>query len=483
MIKLKDFSKISDYEWQLPKSINQEMQIAITVFASEEILNNALKDESIQQAINAASLPGVTGKVVVMPDVHQGYGFPIGGVAAFTYPDGIISPGAIGYDINCGVRLLSSNMMMKDVMDKLDNLANRLFHNCPSGMGADGSIKLSQSQIKAVCEKGAQWALKEGMGTKTDLELTEEEGCMEGADFSKLSERAISRGKTQLGTLGSGNHFIEISMVDQVFDETAANLMGLQPGCLTVLIHCGSRGLGHQVCTDYVKEFQALAAKKKYFLPDRELVYAGITSFEGQSYFGAMKCAANYAFANRQLIAHLVRKSFKEVFGENSNDARLNMVYDLAHNIGKYETHQIDGQTQKVCIHRKGATRAFGPGCKGIPEKYMKIGQPVFIPGSMGTASWVLTGTQKTMMSSLGSLCHGAGRSMSRQQAKRSIVASDMHKELEMKGVRIRYHSHSGLVEEAPQAYKDVDAVIKVVTEAGLAKQVARLIPVIVVKG
>ncbi len=483
MARIKDFSKITNYEWHLPRSYRQEMNAGITIYADEDILTKAIEDESIQQAINAASLPEVAGDVIIMPDVHQGYGFPIGGVAAYNYPDGIISPGAIGYDINCGIRLLNSRLELKDVANKLEELANRIFHNCPSGIGAGGSIILKQDQIKSVCEKGAQWVINEGMGTEIDLELTEEEGAMKGADVGKLSERAKSRGRLQLGTLGSGNHFIEVSQVVEVVNQAAADLMGLRPGCLTVLIHCGSRGLGHQVCTDYVKDFQVVSEKRKYQIPDRELVYAGITSFEGQSYFGAMKCAANYAFANRQVITHLVRKSFIEVFGKNNKDANLNLVYDLAHNIGKYESHLIDGCMKKVIIHRKGATRAFGPETKGVPERYAEIGQPVIVPGSMGTASWVLTGTHKTMDSSLGSLCHGAGRSMSRKQAKKTVVASEMNKNLDSRGVHLRYHSLSGLVEEAPQAYKDVDAVIKVVTEAGLANKVARLIPVVVIKG
>jgi tRNA-splicing ligase RtcB len=369
------------------------------------------------------------------------------------------------------------------VSSELDELANTLYRNCPCGMGAEGNINLNIHQIKTVCETGAHWAVKEGMGSQNDLEFIEENGCLKGADFKNISDRAVERGKRQMGTLGSGNHFIEVDVVEEVFDKHAADLMGIRKGCLTVMIHCGSRGLGHQVCTDYVQNYQHIAQKEKYHLPDRELVYAGLTSQEGQAYLSAMKCAANYAFANRQVLTHLARKGFSEVFGENDRYADLVLVYDLAHNIGKIENHEINGVRQKVCVHRKGATRAFGPHSKDIPTKYQKIGQPVFIPGSMGSASWVLTGSERTMEVSFGSLCHGAGRVMSRHQAKREVNSDKMLHNLIAKGVHLRYHSHSGLVEEAPQAYKDVDAVIKVVTGSGLAKKVARLIPVIVIKG
>lgn len=483
MAKISQFTRVSEFEWQLPVHFRQDMNVPVTFFADEAILNDALEDKSIEQAINAACLPGLAGDVIVMPDVHQGYGFPIGGIAASNYPEGIISPGAIGYDINCGVRLLSSGLEFESVRTKLDELANALYRNCPCGMGAAGNIHLNLHEIKAICEIGAQWAVREGMGSPNDLEFIEENGCLKGADFSRISERAIERGKQQMGTLGSGNHFIEVDLVDEVFDTGAANLMGIYKGCLTLMIHCGSRGLGHQVCTDYVQSYQHIAQREKYPLPDRELVYAGITTREGQAYMAAMKCAANYAFCNRQALTFLARRAFHEVFGENDRHADLGLVYDLAHNIGKIENHNIHGINTKVCVHRKGATRAFGPNSLNIPLKYQKIGQPVFIPGSMGSASWVLTGTEKTMEATYGSLCHGAGRVMSRHQAKREVDSDKMHNDLSKKGVHLRYHSRSGLVEEAPQAYKDVDEVIKVVTQCGLAKKVARLLPVIVIKG
>lgn len=483
MVSISNFIKVSDYAWQLPTKARSGMQVPVTIFADRTILEDALQDESIEQAINAASLPGLAGPVVIMPDVHQGYGFPIGGIAASRYPEGIISPGAIGYDINCGVRLLSTQMDLRSVNSNLDDLANALYRNCPCGMGAGGNILLNIHQIKSVCETGAIWAFREGMGSQNDISFIEENGCLKGADFKMISKRAAERGKSQMGTLGSGNHFIEVDVVDEVFDHNAGDLMGLTEGCLAVLIHTGSRGLGHQVCTDYVQDYQKLAIKSKYDLPDRELVFAGITTPQGQAYISAMKCAANYAFTNRQVLTHLIRQSFSEVFGAHSHDFDLILVYDLAHNIGKIEHHEIEGSLQKVCVHRKGATRAYGPNSRDIPEKYQKIGQPVFIPGSMGSASWVLTGTELSMRMAYGSLCHGAGRVMSRHQAKREINAQKMNDDLTKKGVLLRYHSRSGLVEEAPEAYKNVDNVVRVVTASGLAKQVARLKPVIVIKG
>ena len=470
-------------QWELPASSYPHMNVPVVFFADEDILQESMRDASVDQAVNAACLPSTVGRVVVMPDVHQGYGFPIGGIAATQYPQGVISPGAIGYDINCGVRLLAGNFTLVEIRGRLDDLANALYRNCPAGMGREGNLNLDVKQMKAVCETGAGWALKAGMALPNDLELTEDSGCLEGADFSKCSQRAIERGRAQLGTLGSGNHFIEVDVVTDIYNEAAAGAMGLRSGAVTIQIHCGSRGLGHQVCTDYVREYQALAAREKYYLPDRELVYAGITTPQGTAYLGAMKCAANFAFANRQVLAFYARRAFEEVFGINSRYSKLAMVYDLAHNIGKIEMHLIDGETRKVCVHRKGATRALGPGSSGVPLKYRHIGQPVFIPGSMGTSSWVLTGTTETSKQSFGSLCHGAGRVMSRQEAKKKLDAGKLQEEMDHRGVRMRYQSRSGLVEEAPQAYKDVDRVIEVVVASGLAVKVARMEPVIVIKG
>ncbi len=459
------------------------MQVPVTVYANSRIMEAAQSDLSLEQAVNAASLPGLAGQVVVMPDVHQGYGFPIGGVAAMCYPEGNISPGAIGYDINCGVRLLTSGIFLEQAEPFLDALATRLDQLCPSGMGSESPIHLSQKQLEQVCLTGAVWALIQGWGNPGDLDRIEENGCLSGADPGAVSLRAFERGKGQMGTLGSGNHFIEVGMVDEVFDKTAAAKMHLERGIITVLIHSGSRGLGHQVCTDYVHEFQGYAIRTGQSLPDRELVYAPLESREGKAYLAAMKAAANYAFCNRQVLADRSRQAFQDVLGSFQGQAGLWQVYDLAHNIGKVEDHLINGQPVKVCVHRKGATRAFGPGSKLIPVEYRDIGQPVFIPGSMGTSSWVVVGTDECMQKTYGSLCHGAGRLLSRHEARKQVKSDRLRSELDNQGIHLRFHSHAGLVEEAPRAYKDVDEVIKIVVEAGLAKKVARLRPVIVIKG
>ena len=418
-----------------------------------------------------------------MPDMHQGYGFPIGGVAATDYYEGVISPGGIGYDINCGVRLMSSQILFEEVKYLMKDLVISLNQNCPSGVGSEGGIKLSNKDLEEVCEMGSQWALKKGYAQKQDLIRTEENGSIAGANAIKLSEKAIKRGLPQLGTLGSGNHFIEIGLVEQVFDEKGASAFGLYEGNLTVMIHCGSRGLGHQVCTDIVQLFQKTVHRYGIKIPDRELVCAPLNSVEGQDYLSAMNAAANYAFCNRQVLAHLARKAFEIVLAGKVKNWHLEQVYDIAHNIGKIEDHLIDGKIRKVCVHRKGATRAFGPGSRGIPSEYLQTGQPVLVPGSMGTSSWVLAGTEVSMERSFGSSCHGAGRLMSRQKAKKLIRGDQLIKELERKGIHIQAGSLSGLAEEAPAAYKDVDRVIEAVVGAGIAKKIARLIPLAVVKG
>jgi tRNA-splicing ligase RtcB (3'-phosphate/5'-hydroxy nucleic acid ligase) len=476
-------NKINPYEWVIPTSASKQMEVPVRIYANQKMIRMAETDESLEQAVHAASLPGLAGEVVVMPDVHQGYGFPIGGVAATCYPDGIISPGAIGYDINCGVRLLSSGVSLDDAEPFLEALAARLDQLCPSGVGSEGAVDLSFKELDQVCRLGSKWALKQGWAEPHDLLHTEENGCLEGADPGFVSARSRERGRSQLGTLGAGNHFIEVDVVDEVFDPSAAAAMHLVCGNLTLQIHCGSRGFGHQVCTDYVQEFQSLIPRLPKPLPDRELVYAPLSSIEGQAYLAAMKAAANFAFCNRQVLAYHARQAFEEVFCEFGREAHLWQVYDLAHNIGKVETHLIGGKSQKVCVHRKGATRAFGPGSRDVPMDYMEIGQPVFVPGSMGSVSWVLAGTEAAMQKTYGSLCHGAGRVMSRHQARKEVRGEQLRTELSGRGIHIRYHSLGGLVEEAPQAYKDVDDVIEVVTAAGLARKVARLKPVIVIKG
>ena len=483
MVKLQDFRKISDFEWEIPRSIRKDMRGNVRVFISHEMLGKGLEDRSFEQAVNAATLPGLAGNVVVMPDVHQGYGFPIGGVAATLLPDGVISPGAIGYDINCGVRLMASSIQLEEAMPYLEELTNRLYLECPSGLGSKSSLKLSRSVLEKVCREGSYWALKNGYASREDLDLTEDEGCLQGADPLNISPRALERGMPQVGSLGSGNHFIEIDRVEQIFDPVAAQVMGLQENCLCLMLHSGSRGLGHQICTDFVHDFQRVSQKYGIQLPDRELVCAPLSSPEGKAYLSAMRCAANYAFCNRQVLAFFARQVFESVFAGKVKKLNLQLVYDLAHNMGKVESHLVNGKKEKVFVHRKGATRSFGPEAEDIPQCYRKIGQPVLVPGSMGTSSWVLVGTQVSMQKSFGSACHGAGRVFSRSQAKREIRGDELRNRLLRAGIYVKAGSLSGLAEEAPEAYKDVDQVVDCVIGAGLANKVARLKPLAVIKG
>jgi len=483
MIRKQDIKRISDVKWEIPKSYRDDMRVPVQIFADERLLEAALGDKSLTQAVNASTLPGLVSHIIVMPDVHQGYGFPIGGVAATKLPDGVISPGGIGYDINCGVRLLSSLIPLDAAEPFLDDLATSLYANCPSGVGVKGSLRLSLKQLEAVCRIGSEWALKNGYARAEDLPSTEEGGKVPGADPSAVSERAMARGRPQLGTLGAGNHFIEIDVVEEIYHPEGARAMGLLEGHLALQIHCGSRGFGHQVCSDYVRELQGAVRRYGIQLPDRELVCAPLSSPEGKRYLAAMTCAANYAFANRQVLAHHARRAFEQVLAGKTRDFDLHQVYDIAHNMGKIEEHVVDGQKTKVCVHRKGATRAFGPGFPGLPEKYRAMGQPVLVPGSMGTASWVLLGTEESMVQSFGSSCHGAGRVMSRKRAKKSIRGDALRDKLQAQGIRIRAKSMPGLAEEAPHAYKDVDAVVDVVVKAGIAKKVAKLRPLVVIKG
>ena len=483
MIPLSVFEKISEFEWEIPRGYRGDMRVPVRFFATRRLLEQALQDDAVQQALNASTLPGLLGQVLVMPDVHQGYGFPIGGVAAMSYPDGVISPGTIGYDINCGVRLLSTNLLLEEARPYFPQLAEALNRACPSGVGKPGPWKLSDRELQQVCEQGAAWIKHKGLASDTDLALTEDGGCLKAADPDQISPRARERGRPQLGTLGSGNHFLELAVVEQMLDPAAGRVMGLSEGCLTLMIHCGSRGLGHQVCSDYVKQLQGVPGRYGIHLPDRELVCAPLDSSEGRAYLGAMQAAANFAFANRQMLAAQARQAFEDVLAGKVDDWHLRQVYDIAHNIGKLEEHEFDGKLQCVCVHRKGATRAFGPGVAGVPQAYQHIGQPVFVPGSMGTASWVLSGTSESMQRSLGSCCHGAGRVMSRSQAKKSIRGESLRQELGQQGIMIRAGSMPGLAEEAPQAYKDVDAVVETVIGAGIARKVARLRPVLVIKG
>jgi tRNA-splicing ligase RtcB len=480
-MNIESLIQINDHEWEIPKNYRADMRVPVRLFATRQLLEQVLADKSLEQAVNAATLPGLVGSVIVMPDMHQGYGFPIGGVAATEFPRGVISPGAIGYDINCGVRLLASSIELASARSRLDGLATLLNKYCPSGVGKEGALTVTTKELDHILRDGSRWALKNGYATESDLARTEESGSLDGAQPDKVSDRAKVRGREQVGSLGAGNHFIEVDVVQNIFDETAASAMGLREGCLTVQIHCGSRGLGHQVCTDYVQQFQSAVKKYGIELPDRELVCAPMDTPEGQAYLGAMRAAANFAFANRQLLAHSTRRAFEQAFGPKAS--HLHQVYDVCHNMGKIETHEVDGRRMKVCVHRKGATRAFGPGMPGLPPEYQGIGQPVIIPGSMGTASWVLVGTAASMALSFGSSCHGAGRVMSRAKAKHEVRGEVLRNELEQRGISVRAGSLSGLAEEAPQAYKDVDMVVDTVSAAGIARKVARLTPVAVIKG
>lgn len=483
MVRLHDLRRIDAYLYEIPSSFRPDMRVPARFYADDALIENVLADRSLEQLINTATLPGVVNHVLAMPDMHQGYGFPIGGVVATELPDGVISPGGVGYDINCGVRLLASRMSAEEIQPHLDAVASALYANCPSGVGRGGPVKLTPGEMERVMEQGAGWAVKRGFGGAEDLDRTEEEGCLAGADARKVSERARARGRDQIGTLGAGNHFIEVDRVDALADEAIARRIGLFAGQVVVQIHCGSRGLGHQVCTDYVNLFQKAVRKYGIDLPDRELVCAPLSSPEGRDYLAAMKAAANYAFANRQVLAHHIRRSFEQVLAGKVKRHHLFPVYDIAHNMAKVETHPVGGRLAEVCVHRKGATRAFGPGSAVLPEAYRDVGQPVLVPGSMGTSSWVLVGTAGSMAQAFGSTCHGAGRTMSRHQAKRSVQGPALRQKLEAGGIRVRAGSMAGLAEEAPAAYKDVDRVVAVVHGAGLARRVARLTPLAVIKG
>jgi tRNA-splicing ligase RtcB len=483
MIRIQDLTKISDYEWEIPRTFRPDMRVPVRIFATHDLLIHIAGDKSLEQAVNASTLPGLVGDVVVMPDMHQGYGFPIGAVAATEFPSGVISPGGIGYDINCGVRLLASSIQAEAAQPYMDTLATLLNQYCPSGVGKAGLADLNMPELDRLLREGSRWAQKNGYATESDIARTEEGGCLEGANPAKVSDRAKLRGRSQIGSLGAGNHFLEVDLVESMLDQKTASIFGLQEGCLVVQIHCGSRGLGHQVCTDYVQEFQAAVRRYGIDLPDRELVCAPMDSPEGQAYLGAMRAAANFAFTNRQLLAHASRRAFEETFSGKMKGWQLIQVYDICHNIGKLENHYVNGSPLKVCVHRKGATRAFGPGAPGLPPEYQETGQPVLVPGSMGTASWVLAGTEMSMRLSWGSSCHGAGRMMSRAKAKHEIHGQDLRKSLEQQGIQVRAGSMAGLAEEAPSAYKDVDEVVETVVAAGIARKVARLRPLAVVKG
>lgn len=479
----KELKKVSGQECHWIMSKKDGMKVDGIVFATEEIIQDLKGTKAIEQVKNVAYLPGILQASLAMPDIHEGYGFPIGGVAATDLDSGVISPGGIGYDINCGVRLIVSNLTHTEVQGQMEKLVENLFSKIPTGVGKKGSIRLSNKELKEVLTRGAGWAVDKGYGWNTDLDHSEERGCMKGADPGQLSDRALKRGSQGLGTLGSGNHFIEVSFIDQIFDEEAAKAFGLFPGQVVFWVHSGSRGLGHQVCTDYLRVMRRAVSKYGITLPDRQLDCAPTMSDEGKNYFSAMAGAANYAWANRQVLAHYVRESVKQTLGKSAESLGMHMLYDVAHNIGKIEEHIVDGQKQKVLVHRKGATRAFGPGHKDVPELYRAVGQPVLIPGDMGRASYILRGTEKAMELSFGSACHGAGRALSRTQARKTISVKELREKLASRGVVVRSATMRGLVEEAPDAYKDVNVVVEATACAGLAHKVARVRPMGVIKG
>lgn len=482
MLTKKDLYKISDYLYEISKSFRSDMRVPARIYVDEKMLDQVFRDKSLEQLVNVTTLPGIVKYAMAMPDVHEGYGFPIGGVAATDFEKGVISPGGIGFDINCGVRLLTTGVNFEQLKPHLAKLADELNHTIPSGVGSTGKIKLDRAAMDRILNYGAKQIISQGYGWPEDLEHCEAGGCIEKADASKVSDHAKTRGRDQLGTLGSGNHFLEIQKVEQIFDEEVARTFGFKVDEITILIHTGSRGLGHQVCTDWVRIFNQKLPQWGLKLPDRELACAPISSPEGQGYFSAMSAAANFAWANRQIITHLIRQVWQKVLPSELAQRKLNLVYDVAHNIGKIEEHEVGGKKIKVILHRKGATRAFPPNHPEISKIYQPVGQPVLIPGSMGTTSYVLVGTEAAK-DSFYSVCHGAGRTMSRAAAKRMVWGSDLIKELNKRGIIIKCGSPAGLAEEAPKAYKDVDQVVNIVANAGLAKKVAKVVPLAVIKG
>jgi tRNA-splicing ligase RtcB len=476
--------RVDTYRWRIPRRYNSEMLVPGMVYADDELIEQISGDNSLQQVANVATLPGIVGYSLAMPDIHWGYGFPVGGVAATDAEEGVISPGGIGFDINCGVRLLATDLMQDQIKGKADRLADELFSHLPSGVGTDGMRKLTQSEMRAVMLHGAAWAVEEGYGFPEDLEVTEENGCLAGANPDAVSQKAIQRGISQLGSLGSGNHFCEIQVVDHIYDKEAANALGIgQKGQVVATIHCGSRGFGHQVAEDFIKLAESKQKDYGFRLVDRQLACLPLKSADGQAYLAAMACGANFAWANRQLLMHGVRQAFATVFGRKARAKDLPLVYDVCHNIAKMEEYETDEQMRRVCVHRKGATRAFPAGHPAVPEKYRAVGQPVLIPGDMGRYSFVLVGAPGSMEQSFGTTCHGAGRRLSRTAAKKSISSKELIAQLDARGITVRVHSKNLLSEEAPQAYKDAQQVVNVVHNAGLAKLVARLRPIIVIKG
>ncbi len=477
-----DMERINDYCWKIPRHGN--MRVDGVIYASKRMLNDIVNDESCQQVVNVACLPGIVKASLAMPDIHWGYGFPIGGVAAFDIEEGIISPGGVGYDINCGVRLLRTDLAASDIAPKVREIVNHLFREIPTGVGSHHkNFKLGKEDLRDVLKEGACWVVRRGYGDENDLAHIEAEGCIRGADPQAVSERAKERGKDQLGTLGSGNHFVEVQVVEEIYDDAAASVMGLFLGQLTVTVHTGSRGLGHQICDDHIEIMLAASRRYKIELPDKQLCCAPVTSPEGRKYFAAMAAGANFAFANRQMITHWVREVLEKTLHMGPAELGLSPVYDVCHNIAKFEEHMVGNASRKLCVHRKGATRAYPAKHPEVPAVYRDIGQPVLIPGDMGRYSFVLVGTEKAMEETFGSTCHGAGRLMSRHQAKKICRGRNIEQELLEKGIIVRGASRETVVEEVPEAYKDVADVVDAVAGAGISKKVAKLRPLGVIKG
>ena len=476
--------RIDEYRWRIPRKYKPEMHADGIVYASGEMMRGIKDDNALEQVANVACLPGLVGNSMAMPDIHYGYGFPIGGVAATDMKHGVVSPGGVGYDINCGVRLLRTTLTREDVEPRIKDVVNQMFTDVPSGVGSKGKVRLDAKELKRVLTQGSKWAVSQGMGWPEDLDHIEDGGRIEGADPGALTERAVERGRPQLGTLGAGNHFLEVQVVDEIFDEETAAALGIaQRDQVTVMIHTGSRGLGYQVCDDSLKVMQKAVAKYGLSLPDRQLACAPVESPEGREYLAGMAAAANYAWANRQCITHWTREAFERVFGASARKLGMDIVYDVAHNVAKIEEHEVGGIRKTLCVHRKGATRAFGPGRMELSPLHRKTGQPAIVPGSMGTASYLCVGTQRAMEETWGSTCHGAGRAMSRHAAIRAGKGRDIRRELEAKGVYSRAASREVMAEEMPEAYKDVDEVVRTCHGAGISKLVARLKPVGVMKG
>ncbi|MBI5188341.1 MAG: RtcB family protein [Nitrospirae bacterium] len=479
---LEKLRRIDDTKIEVPKDYKQGMRVNGIIYV-DDVLEKELETQSIEQVANVATLPGIIKTSMAMPDVHTGYGFAIGGVAAFDLKDGIVSPGGVGYDINCGVRLLRSNLKKEAVLPRIKDLVSILYNEIPSGVGSKGKIRLTQEDERRILLRGTLWAVEQGFGDAGDLEKTESEGCIDGADPSLISNKAYERGRAQQGTLGSGNHFLEVQYVDEIYDEKGANSLGLFKDQITVMIHTGSRGFGHQVCTDFLEVMERAVSKYKIELPDKELACAPYGSPEAQDYLSAMRAAANYAWANRQCIMHWTKEVFIKVFNISPKELGMTLIYDVAHNIAKIEEHEVNGRKMKLIVHRKGATRAFPPGHPELPEIYRHIGQPVLIPGDMGRVSFILLGTERAMQETFGSTCHGAGRVMSRHQAIKRAKCRAIWREMEDKGIIVRSAGRETLAEEMSEAYKDISNVVDVVHNAGISKKVARLRPIGVIKG